>query len=203
MKAYEILNKAKELLSVEAEEVKLAREELENGTIIEAESFEEGKEIFIVTEEEKVALPVGKYSLKDGRMLEVKEEGIIGMIGEEPKEEEAEEEPMSEEVEASEDNVEEVEAKEEVSLFATKEELSELKQAIEDLKTLINQKNELLSKEEEKKEEKETLSVQTETIEKISHNPEAKNESTFNLYSHGRAPSTYDRVLERISNIKN
>ena len=69
MKAVEILSKAKELLSIEVEEVKLAQAKLENGTIIEAESIASGQEVFIVTEDEKVALPVGEYQLEDGQML--------------------------------------------------------------------------------------------------------------------------------------
>ena len=50
---------------------------LENGTVVEAESFEKGKEIFIKTDDEKVAMPVGEYILEDGKLLVVEEEGII------------------------------------------------------------------------------------------------------------------------------
>ena len=56
--------------------------QLENGTTVEAEAFEAGNEIFIVTEDEKVALPVGTYSLEDARELVVDEEGVIASIGE-------------------------------------------------------------------------------------------------------------------------
>lgn len=59
-------------------EVKLEEMKLENGTLIEAESFEKGKEIFIKTDDEKVAMPVGEYILEDGKLLVVEEEGIIG-----------------------------------------------------------------------------------------------------------------------------
>ena len=59
MKATEVLKKAKELLSIETEEVTLAQATLENGTVIEAESLSEGQEVFIITEDEKVDLPVG------------------------------------------------------------------------------------------------------------------------------------------------
>ena len=91
-----MLNKIKETLGVElSEEVKLAQAALENGTIIEAEEFAEGKEVFIVTEDELVALPIGDYELEDGQVLIVAEEGIIASIG-------AAEEAPAEEVEKKE-----------------------------------------------------------------------------------------------------
>jgi hypothetical protein len=55
---------------------------LENGTVVEAESFEKGKEIFIKTDDEKVAMPVGEYLLEDGRLVVVEEEGIIADVRE-------------------------------------------------------------------------------------------------------------------------
>ena len=69
-----MLNKIKTLLDIN---VKLEEMKLENGTVVEAESFEKGKEIFIVTDEERVALPVGEYILESGDLLMVEEEGII------------------------------------------------------------------------------------------------------------------------------
>ena len=52
----EMLKEIKTLLGVEeTKEVSLAQMKLENGTVLEAESFEAGKEVFIVTEDEKVA----------------------------------------------------------------------------------------------------------------------------------------------------
>ena len=43
-----------------------------NGTVLEADAFESGKEVFIRTEDEKVALPVGEYELEDNRILLLK-----------------------------------------------------------------------------------------------------------------------------------
>ena len=57
--------------------MKLAEVKLENGTILEAESFEKGNEVFIKTEDERVALPVGEYLIEDGKTLKVIEEVII------------------------------------------------------------------------------------------------------------------------------
>ena len=74
MKANDMVNQIKTLLNIE---VKLEEMKLDNGTVVEAESFESGKEIFIVTDDDKVALPVGEYMLEDSRLLVVEEEGMI------------------------------------------------------------------------------------------------------------------------------
>ena len=188
MKATEILSKAKELLSIESEEIKLAQATLENGTVIEADEFAEGKEVFIVTEDERVALPVGDYKLEDGQVLIVAEEGIISSIGAE------EEAPVEEEVEAAE------EEKEEMS-YATKEDLAEVKSMIDEIKAMIEKKDELSVEETVEnivEEVKEELSV----VEKVNHNPEASADKALNLYSQKRGTSTMDKVLQRISNIK-
>ena len=198
-----MLNKVKELIGVElSEEVKLAQATLENGTVIESESFEAGSEVFIVTEDERVALPVGEYKLEDGETLIVEEEGIISSVG-------AVEEEVEEEVEAAEDKKEEME-------YATKAELSEIKAMIDEIKAMIEPKEEMseegvssIKSEEtttktvyaEKEEVKEELSAET-PVEKITHNPEAESKPNLNLYAQKRALSTADRVLQRISQIK-
>jgi len=200
MKATDMLNKVKELVGVEAsEEVKLAQATLENGTVIESEDFAVGSEVFIVTDDEKVALPVGDYTLEDGEQLKVEEEGIIASIGaaEEPTEEPAEEE---------------VEAAEEEMAYATKEELAEVKSMIEDIKAMIENKAEMSEEVEATEEvEKEELSKVEETeeveekveLEKVTHNPEAEPQKELKLYGQKRQPTTMDRVFSRISNIKN
>ena len=204
-----MLNKVKEVLGVElneeTQEVKLAQATLENGTVIESEDFAAGSEVFIVTEDEKVALPVGDYTLEDGEMLKVEEEGIIASIGAaEQKEAEA-----SEEVEAAEE--------EEVG-YATKEELAEVKEMIEEIKAMLEPKEEMSEEapvEEEAKEELSEESVQTfeeieeqvelsteEPVAKVTHNPEKEEKVNLNLYGQKRSLSTADRVLQRIANIK-
>ena len=74
-----MINQIKTLLNIE---VKLEELKLENGTIVSAESFEKDKEIFIVTDDEKVAMPVGEYLLEDGRLVVVSEEGMIADVRE-------------------------------------------------------------------------------------------------------------------------
>jgi hypothetical protein len=194
MKATEILSKAKELLSIETE-VKLAQATLENGTVIEADEMAAGKEVFIVTEDERVALPVGDYKLEDGQALIVEEEGIIASIGE-AQEEEA---PAEEEVEAAEEEKEEME-------YATKAELSEIREMVEEIKSMLEPKEEMSADElaEEAVEDiveevKEELSAE-EPVEKITHNPEASAKKELNLFAQKRVATTFDRVLGKIGN---
>ena len=192
-----MLNKVKELVGVEAsEEVKLAQATLENGTVIESEEFAAGSEVFIVTDDEKVALPIGEYTLEDGEMLKVEEEGIIASIG---AAEEVEEE-ASEEVEA---------AEEEEMNYATKEDLAEVKAMIDEIKSMIEPKEEMSEEVSEEKEElseaveevKEELSAE-EPVAKVTHNPEAETKKNLNLFAQKRNMTTADKVMQRIANIK-
>jgi hypothetical protein len=197
-----MISKIKEVLNL-SEEVKLEQQALENGTVLEAEAFEEGNEVFIVTEDEKVAVPVGEYQLEDGRILVVAEEGLIAEI----KTEEAEEEETEEvEVEA---------AEEEKEVYATKEELAEVKSMLEEIKAMLEPKEDLsadelgnLVTEELCKHEKVELSEVPEEVqeelnqpaaEPIKANPETKqNLSKFNI-SQNRRMSTLDRVMAKFN----
>jgi len=193
MKATEILSKIKTYLGEDTadivndieqtQEVKLAQAKLDNGTVLEAEAFESGNEVFIVSDDERVAVPVGEYLMEDGQILVVSEEGLIGEI----KSEEAKEE--EEEVEASEE-IEEVEAE-----YATKEELAEVKSMLEEIKAMIDKKEEMSEVEEQVKEE---LS-ETPASEPITHNPEPKQKVNLK-YSQNRKQSTFDKVMNKIIN---
>ena len=190
-----MLNQVKELLGmeVEAEKVELAQMKLENGTVLEAESFEAGGEVFIVTEDEKVAVPVGEYELEDGKMLVVTEEGIIAEI----KEGGAEEEAAEEEVEAAEEE-EKVEAE-----YATKEELAEIKSMVEEIKAMIEKEemsaDDLGNVVTEELAAQEKTELSEEPVQKVSHSPEASVEKKMNLFSQKRAFSTIDRVFNNLN----
>ncbi len=179
-------------------EVKLAQMKLDNGTVLEAEAFEAGMPVFIVNEEDRIALPVGEYKLEDGMMLIVVEEGIIAEV--------KEVEMPEAEVEVEEPEVE-VEVEQEMSETATpkkviesivkeshfsKEEVDALKAEIEALK------EEIKSLKEVKEEEGVELSAQP-----LVHNPEATSEVKLNLYSQSRTRNTFDTVLSKIANINN
>ena len=186
MKSTEILDKIKTFLGEEkvvetkleaTEEVKLAQAKLDNGTILEAEAFEAGNEIFIVTEDDRVAVPVGEYQMEDGQILVISEEGIIGEI-------KAQEE---EEVEAEE---------EEVEAYVSKQ---EFESAVEEIKGMIN---ELKEKKEEMAEVEEQVKQElseTPATEPISHNPEVKQKVNLK-FAQNRKETTLDRVMKRLTN---
>lgn len=199
MKPTEMLKEIKSLLGIELSaeveaqaevKVEFAQMTLENGTVLEAEEFVAGQEVFIVTEEDRIALPVGEYELEDGQILVVEEEGLIADI--KAQEEEA---VVEEEVEAAEEMA-----------YVNKEEfaaaIDEIKAMIEEVKAGMKDKEEMAQVEAEvEKQVKEELSA-TPAAAPLKHNPEgeAKKES-FN-YAVKRNQSTRDRVLSRIANFK-
>ena len=125
MKSNELLNQVKTLLGME---VKLEQMKLENGTVLEAEKFESGNEIFIVTEDERVALPIGEYELENGMVVVIEEEGLINEVKSMIEEIKAMLEPKKEE--------ELSEVKAELSAELPKEVLAELSQpAVEPINT--------------------------------------------------------------------
>tara|TARA_B110000285_G_scaffold150111_1_gene167544 strand:- start:5681 stop:6286 length:606 start_codon:yes stop_codon:yes gene_type:complete len=199
MKANEILNKIKnivgEKVNLSEEKIEMAEITLENGTVLVAESFEAGKSIFIKTEDEQIALPVGEYELEDKTILVVTEEGLIDSIKEAAKEEVVEEE-LSEESKEVETELEE-EEKEQMK-YVTKEEFSS---AVEEIKAMIDEK---LGNKEEMKEEviedtKEELSAVA--PEPVKHNPEAVVDNKLNFkISANRVKTTRDRVFDKIFN---
>ena len=187
MKSTEILNKIKTFLGEEAieqdtqlteEALELAQLKLENGTVLEAEAFESGNEIFILTEDEKVAVPKGEYQMEDGRMLVVEEEGVIAEIKA-----------------AQEEEVEQEEEKEEMQ-YVRKE---EFETAVEEIKGMIKElKDEKEKKEEMAEQVKEELS-ETPAVEPIAHNPEAQEKFKVR-FGNNRKETALDRVMKKLTN---
>ena len=199
MKATEILNKIKGIVGVELaeESVNLAEMKLENGTVLVAEEFKAGEAIFIKSEEEQIALPVGEYKLENDMILVVKEEGLISEI----KEVEAEKEE-EEEVEAADHKDEE---KEEMR-YVTKEEFNK---AVDEIKAMIDEMakhKEEMSEETATEEVKEELqetelsATKEEAVEPIKHNPETEqNKKGKFLFGQKRTETTMDRVFSKIA----
>jgi len=182
---FEMLNEIKNLLGVELSEEKktvLAQLKLENGTVLESDDFTTGKEVFILTEDERVSLPIGEYQLEDGRTLNVKEAGVIDSI----------------EVKAEEQEEEMPEEKEEMQ-YATKEELDEVKQVVEEIKKMLEPVVEDVVEDvvEENAELKAELSKPA--SDPIKHNPESSKQKKV-LYSQKRSNSTLDIVMNKILN---
>ena len=194
-----ILNKVRTLLGLE---VKLETMRLSDGvSMLEAEVFEAGQPVFILTEDEqRIALPIGDYELEDGRILVVIEEGVIADVRE------AAEAEVEVEVEAPEA---EMPAEEEMSEAAapqakkivesiTKEsffsEIEALKKENEELKAQI-----ALSKTEVAEE---VAPVElSEEPKPISFNPENETKVEAFKVAKNRQRSTMDSIFEKFNNI--
>ena len=205
-----MLNQIKTLLNIE---VKLEEMKLENGTIVSAESFEKGKEIFIVTDDEKVAMPVGEYILEDGRLVVVEEEGIIGDVREV-----ADEAPQKETEEGEEitsDLEDETEPKEkEMAEVGDWKGMEKRIQNLEDaIASLKGDKEDKLKEDEEEKEvemeEEISRQPKSRTIKEefseepaakpIKHNPEAVSQTKKVEFAKGKFGTTLDRVLNKLN----
>tara|TARA_R110002050_G_scaffold49191_4_gene114465 strand:- start:1915 stop:2538 length:624 start_codon:yes stop_codon:yes gene_type:complete len=204
--ATDTLNKVKTLLGLE---VSLEQMKLDNGTVIEAEKFEAGESVFIITEDEKVALPIGEYELEDGSKLVVEEEGIVATIGA-AEEEVVEEEVIEEEVEAEDQETE----MEYVSKREFTEAMTEIVKMIEDIKnkeveasddTSGSLKSRTVKEEFEEQEIDELQTQLTEAaVKPLKHAP--KEESTYKAkfnFNKNKQQTPYDRIVAKISNIKN
>jgi len=194
MNTNQTLNKVRTLLGIE---VKLEQMKLDNGAVLEAEVFEVGAEIFVVADEERVAVPVGEYVTADGMTIVVAEEGIIGEIKEAGAEEEApaeeEEAPVEEEVVEEDLSTETATPKKVIESVSKETFFSE----IEKLRTEIN---ELKLSNVEVKEVEEVSVELSEEVEGISHNPEngtAKKE--LNLYSQKGKNNTMSRIFNKLN----
>ena len=208
MKSSEMINKIKTLLDIQ---VKLEERKLENGTVVEAESFEKGKEIFIKTDDERVAMPVGEYILESGELIVVEEEGIIADVREVSDEVPEKEEETTEDMAEGDDeavvedwagmekrikNLEDAVA----DLKADKEPRSE--EAVEAESDEERQVKSRTVKEEfeaSKEEVKEELAEAA--VEPIKHSPEGnfKKETQFH-FANKRPKSLIDSVMEKIIN---
>ena len=194
MKSTDAISAIRTLLGME---VKLATMKLENGTVLEAESFEKDYEVFIVTEDEKVALPVGEYAMEDGRILVVVEEGIISEIKEVSGEESPEEEVAPEMAEET--------------PYVTKEEFSA---AIEEIKAMIEKMVEMKAEEPVQAELSAQPTIEEEVAAQVEaqlsqepasaplkHSPESNAQRQMFKLSPNRNLSTRDKVLQKISNL--
>ena len=206
MKATEVLKRIMtELSSVKEEtvEVKFEQMTLENGTVLEAEAFEAGNEVFIVNEEDRIAVPVGEYTMADGRVLYVTEEGLIAEI--KTAEAEAEEEAVEVEVEASEETPEVVEEAlaEEMPMEDKIKEIvmpmvEEIKAELSAIREEMGAYKEKMSAvEEENTNLKTELSSQS-AAKPIKHNPETAPKSEVKL-ANRRPQTSFDRVLAKMN----
>ena len=207
MKSIKMLNDIKTLLNIE---VKLEDMKLENGTVITTEALEKGNEVFIVSDDEKVAMPVGEYILEDGKLLIVEEEGIIADVRD------VSDDVPAKEEEEEKDTTEDLEEEADVADWKGMEKrIKNLEDAIADLKADKVEKSEDVEEEEmsndkmksrtitEKfSEEVENIEVKEEvelSAKPIKHNPESGATKKRVEFGKGRFNTTLDRVLNKLN----
>tara|TARA_R110002126_G_scaffold100487_7_gene232040 strand:+ start:626 stop:1204 length:579 start_codon:yes stop_codon:yes gene_type:complete len=186
MSAKTQINKIKTLLGLE---IKLEQMKLENGTVLEAEAFEAGAEIFIVNEEDRIAVPMGEYMLEDGKVLIIAEDGIIGEIkeaGEAPAEEAAPEAEVEVEAEAAATSPKKVVESISKEMFFA--EIDKLRNEIAELKAAKIEVKEELSAEVK-------VELSTEETKPLKHNPEGNVEKKELLKFGSKAPQTTKDIV--------
>lgn len=205
MKTTEMLKRIQTLLNTRVE---LEDRKLDNGTVISADEFAEGQPVFIVTEDERIPMPIGEYVMEDGSMLVVEEEGVITAI----KSAEAEEEEVVEEEAQVEEEMSEVKEPKKVvesnivETHFSEEQKSELVEAIlSSVNPLIEELQNKVSELEAKLSAEAEVEVKEEVVEEqlskaFKHTPELKSEKKKIQFSQNRTLTTFDRVLSKISN---
>jgi len=207
MKANQMLNEIKTLLNIE---VKLEEQKLENGTVVSAEAFEKDNEIFIVTDDEKIAMPVGEYLLEDGRLVVVEAEGLIADVREV-----SDEVPAKEEVEETEDLEEEKKEEEKMADVADWEGMEKRIQNLEDAIASLKKEDVEMGvengglksrtvkeefTEEATQEIKEEVKEELSAVKPIKHNPEASTPQKKQVqFAKGQFNTTLDRVLSKLN----
>ncbi len=176
-------------VKTESLDTKLEDQVLADGqTTIQADIFEPGQNVFIVvTDAEPVPLPVGEYELTDGKILVVKEEGIIDSIVEAT--EENTEEPKEEEIPVeAEKTPEQAKVKKIVRSQVEEQHFSALEEKIAELEAKIVE----LSKVEE------VVVELAEEPKPIQFNPENSQTIEHIDLTPGKARSIRDNILETI-----
>ena len=202
-----MLNEIKTLLNIE---VKLEEQKLENGTVVSAEAFEKDNEIFIVTDDEKIAMPVGEYLLEDGRLVVVEAEGLIADVREV-----SDEVPAKEEVEETEDLEEEKKEEEKMADVADWEGMEKRIQNLEDAIASLKKEDVEMGvengglksrtvkeefTEEATQEIKEEVKEELSAVKPIKHNPEASTPQKKQVqFAKGQFNTTLDRVLSKLN----
>lgn len=186
----ETINTILRKVGLKAVEVMLEQMKLADGvTVIEAELFEVGQPVFVITEDAQIALPIGEYVLEDERVLVVLEEGIIAEIKEQEVEEVEEEAPVAEVSPEAEMAAPQAPTAKKVIESIVKEtqfSSSEKDAKIAELEARIAE----LTKVE--------LSDDQPAAEPINHNPENAQPIEVFRYAKNSAQSPMDRILTKL-----
>jgi len=205
----------------QAVKTELAQAELKEGTTIEADSFEEGQAVFIITEDgEKIPMPDGTYELEDGRKVEVNDSSMIVSIGsgEEEKAEEVEQEAKEEMEEKEKEEMSE--EAEELKEDEKEEELGDMDKLREELRQYVREvvmeamqeKEEMSSeegeaapeeaKEEETEEKAEEVAVEAsaqKVTAKIKVKPEGTRPDSIDWFKPQTRSTTMGNVFKHIN----
>lgn len=188
-----VINQIKTLLGMEVslEQMKMA----DGVTVVEADKFEMGNEVFVVTpDEQKIPVPVGEYELENGMILVVEVEGIIAAVNEAPMEEEVAPEEETPEVP--------VEATEEVSAPKKTIESVVKETFFAEIEALTNENIELKAKLEALSAVNEVAVEATELAEEvkpIAFNPENETKVEMFKIATKRSRNIMDSILEKIN----
>lgn len=182
-------------------QINLAQMKLDDGiTIVEAEEFAPDFSVGIVTADGVVPMPIGEYTLEDGKVLVVAVEGIIAEVKDAMPEEPAQEAPVEVNVEA-EVAPQAPQAKRVVESVSKETFFAE----IEKLRTELSlQINEVKAESASIKSEKEALEVKLnsneEGAEPIVQNPEAEEKVQGFSFGQNRPENIQDKVYEKMFN---
>ena len=162
-------NKLNQIRVVLGMEVKLASEELVDGTIVEAEAFEEGYPLFVKGEAGDTPAPAGRHETKSGLIVEVDENGKIVSVEEKATEEALQDDEVKEEIT--------VEAEEEVSVEVETEEDSEVEDKVKEiLEKIVMSVEEIAA---EVADVKEKVQMMEQKYSKLAKEPAAKKYPTI------------------------
>ena len=185
----------------EVVETELAQAKTADGeAIFDAEAFEVGQNVFIVTEEGNIPVPAGMYTLEEGLMISVDEGGVIVEVKKEGEEVEEVEAGYDKEMEMMEPKEEMKEPKKVVKSKTEMEESYFSK--IEARLSAIEENNESLKMEnvklsEENEELKKQLAETPANHTKFNPESEAKRDFQFKIGSK-RSETIQDRVFNSL-----
>ena len=164
-------------------------------------------------------MPVGEYLLEDGKLIVVEEEGTIADVREVSDEAPAKEEETEKEEETTSDLAEEKKEEEMADVAdweGMEKRIQNLEDAIADLKADKESKmqEEEMSNEVQAPLKSRTVKEEFSEVEKtelseaaakpIKHNPEAETKQIKRVeFGKGKFNTTFDKVMEQISKIKN
>jgi len=178
--------------------VELAQMKLADGvTILEADAFEAGMEVYVVTPDGNVPVPVGEYELENGMILVVATEGMIEEIKEAATEEEAVTPEQPEEAtggEPAEEAQMERQPKRTIESVVKEHHFSSEIETLKAELSKLKEEKEALAKELDSKK----VELSTPAVEPISYNPENESKVEVFRYSSKKNQSSIDRVLGKL-----